>query len=136
MWTTPLDLLERRFPGTSALAATTILGATPPCVAVHARVLERLEGYDDGLPLAQRLHDAVPGPDADVTVLVHVEPLLRRLDWLLDELVDHPRRARRLTRRLDAVVGALESCSTPPPRAARRRTPRPTRVGSRRLHRR
>jgi hypothetical protein len=134
MWNTPLDLLERRFPGFSALAATTILGATPSCVSVHARVLELLEDYDDALPLAQRLHHAVPGPDADVTVLVHLEPLLRRLAWLLEELADRPRRARRLTRRLDAVVCALETCSTTPTAATGRRTPRP-RVGPRRLRR-
>lgn len=136
MWTTPLDLLEKRFPGTSALAASTILGATPPCVAVHERVLDRLARYDDGLPLAQRLRAAVPAPGADVTVLVHLEPLLHRLDWLLDELVDHPRRARRLTRRLDAVVRALETCSTPPARAARRCPAPPAgRVAGRRLRR-
>ena len=135
MWTTPLDLLERRFPGTSALAATTILGTTPSCVGVHQRVLELLDDYDEPLPLAGRLHDAVPGADTDVTVLVHLEPLLRRLGLLLEELLDHPRRARRLTRRLKAVVCALESCCAPPPRPGRRRAPGPARVVPPRLRR-
>lgn len=136
MWTTPLDLLEQRFPGTSALAASAILGATPSCVGVHARVLELLDEYDDDLPFAQRLHAAVPGPDADVRVLVHLEPLLRRLGCLLDELVDHPRRARRLSRRLAAVVHALETCPTPPARVAGRRFPAPPCAVPRRLRRR
>jgi hypothetical protein len=126
MWTNPLDLLVQRFPGSSALAASTILGETPTCVAVHARVLRLVDEYDDALPLAERLRRAVPGPDTDLTALVRLEPLLGRLDRLLEELAERPCPARRLTRRLDAVLTALESCSAPRPRSAGRRGVRPT----------
>lgn len=133
MWTSPLDLLVRRFPGSSALAATTILGTTPSCVVVHRRVVDLVEAYADALPYAARLRAAVPTAGTELTVLLHLEPLLRRLAWLLDELVEHPHQAHRLTRRLDALLVALESSPTPPPRCAGRRPPRAARPTTRPL---
>ena len=90
MWTNALDLLVQRFPGSSALAASTILGEAPTCVAVHAHVLCLVEEYADDLPLADRLHRAVPGPETDLTVLVRIEPLLARLGRLLEEIAGGP----------------------------------------------
>jgi hypothetical protein len=133
MWTNTLDLLVQRFPGSSALAASTILGQTPTCVSVHAHVLSLVEEYDDDMPLAGRLHRAVPGPEADLTVLVRLEPLLGRLCRLLEEIVERPRPARRLTRRLAAVLTALETCSAPRPQTPLRRGVRPARVSTRSL---
>jgi hypothetical protein len=121
MWSTPVDLLAQRFPGASALAASTILGQDPSCVTVHAHALHLVEEYDDAWPFADRLRRAVPGPGTDLTVLVHLEPLLRRLGVLLEELAERPRRARRLTARLDAVLTTLETCALPAPRARRQR---------------
>jgi hypothetical protein len=121
MWRNPVDQLAQRFPGTSALAASTILGAAPSCVVVHAHVLRLVDGYDDTWPHADRLRHAVPGPDADLTVLLHLEPLLRRLVVLLEELTERPRPARRHAARLDAVLTTLETCALPAPRARGRR---------------
>ncbi len=136
MWTNPLDLLVQRFPGSSTLAASTILGETPSCVAVHQRVLHLLAAYPDVLPYAERLHRTVPGSDADLTLLLHLEPLLRRLDWLLEELVGHPRRARRLTRRLNAVLTTMETRPAPPALVGLRAGGRSTRRTSFTLRRR
>jgi hypothetical protein len=125
MWSDPVDLLVQRFPGASALAASTILGESPSCVAVHARVLELVAAYDETLPFAARLRRAVPGPGTDLPVLLHLEALLRRLAPLLEELTERPRRARRLTSRLGAVLTTLETCPSPAPRVGGRRGRRP-----------
>jgi hypothetical protein len=133
MWTNALDLLVHRFPGSSALAASTILGQTPTCVSVHSHVLRLVEEYDDDMPLSGRLQRAVPGPEADLTVLVRLEPLLGRLCRLLEEIAERPRPARRLTRRLAAVLAALETCSAPHPHTPLRPGGRPARVSTRSL---
>lgn len=138
MWTNPVDLLVQRFPGSSALAASTILGETPSCVDVHRHALDLVAAYDESWPYAERLRRAVPGEAAELTVLVHLEPLLRRLVVLLEELAERPHRARRLTRRLDAVLTTLETCPRPTARTAARRAARADRrgrVGSPRLRR-
>ena len=121
MWSNPVDLLAQRFPGASALAASTILGEDPSCVVVHAHVVRLVEGYADAWPHADRLRQAVPGPDADLAVLLHLEPLLRRLVVLLEELAERPRPARRHAARLDAVLTTLETWALPSPRVRRRR---------------
>ena len=121
MWSDPVELLAQRFPGASALAASTILGESPSCVAVHAHVLSLVAAYDETLPFAARLRRAVPGPGTDLVVLVHLEPLLRRLARLLEELTERPRRARRLTSRLGAVLTTLETCPLPVSRVGGRR---------------
>jgi hypothetical protein len=54
-------------------------------------------------------------------VLLHLEPLLRRLTVLLEELTERPRPARRHVARLDAVLTTLETCALPAPRVGSRR---------------